>query len=234
MAAFAKGGAMHWPGEGDEAAGGAGLAGGWLPAGTLESLIELNELSLALMAEQTALRGSAAGALLRQVGELWRVMDACARRRAAACPYLLVDAGFTDPARWGRPGALGVGDAGHPVYASFFSVPGATALARLVFTYAWHLARAQEAAARLLLGMSAPCALAIARLSVREVHVLAESHPQWLKPRWPERLGAWRELLVAASAGEGEPLERARRHGVTLLAAEVRNTPSVRAAPGAH
>jgi hypothetical protein len=186
------------------------------------------------MAEQGAVRGATPGPLLRQVGEQWHAMDAAARRRAAACPYLLVDAGFTDPARWRRAGALGVGDAGHASYASFFSVPGATALARLVFTYAWHLARAENAAARLLLGMSAPCARAIAPLSVRQVHLLAESHPEWLKPRWPERLGAWRELLAAASAGEGEPLERARRHGVTLLAAEVRGALSARAVPRAH
>jgi hypothetical protein len=106
------------PGEG------ASLVVGWLHPETLESLLELNELCLALLAEQAAARTTPASLLLREVGELWRVLDAPARRRAAACPYLLVDAGFADPLRWRQPAALGVGDSGQPDYTTFFTVPG--------------------------------------------------------------------------------------------------------------
>ncbi|HEY0766370.1 MAG TPA: hypothetical protein VGD47_00315 [Steroidobacteraceae bacterium] len=193
---------------------------GWLRPGTLESLVELNELCLGLLAEQAAARTTQVSPLLRQVEEL--LLDAAARRRAAACPYLLLDAGFADPLRWRRPAALGVGDTGHAAYTTFFTVPGATEVARLVFTYAWHLARSQSAAARLLLGMPAPCAALIGHHSLRQIHALAETHPEWLKPRWPARVQVWRELLLAAAAGEAAALERARLHGLTLLAAEVR------------
>ncbi|HXO15764.1 MAG TPA: hypothetical protein VN835_05430, partial [Steroidobacteraceae bacterium] len=55
-----------------EAAGeGASLVAGWLRPETLESLLELNELCLALLAEQAAARTAPASLLLRQVGELW-------------------------------------------------------------------------------------------------------------------------------------------------------------------
>src|ERR1700704_5084274 len=81
------------PGEG------ASLVAGWLHPGTLESLLELNELCRALLGERAAARNVQASLLLREVGELWRVLDAAARRRATACPYLLVDAGFADPLR---------------------------------------------------------------------------------------------------------------------------------------
>src|SRR6202049_4590484 len=91
------------PGEG------ASLVAGWLHPETLESLVELNELCLALLAEQAAARTAPASLLLRQVGELWRVLDAAARRRAAACPYLLVDARLADPPRWRPPAARGGG-----------------------------------------------------------------------------------------------------------------------------
>jgi len=215
------------PGEG------AGLVAGWLHPETLESLVELNELCLALLAEQAAARTAQASLLLRQVGELWRVLDAAARRRAAACPYLLVDAGFADPQRWRQPAAVGVGDAGQAAYTTFFTVPGATGVARLVFTYAWHLARSQSAAARLLLGMSAPCAALIAHYSLRQIHALAETHPHWLKPRWPARVQVWRELLLAAASGEAPVLERARLHGLTLLAADARGSLPERADAGA-
>src|SRR5256884_3733522 len=164
-----------------------GLAERWLHPETLESLVELNELCLGLFAEQAGGRCAQPSLLLRQVGELWRLLDAAARRRAAACPYLLVDAGFADTQRWRQPAPLGVGDAGEAAYSTFFTVAGANEVARLVFTYAWHLARAQGAAARLLLGMSAPCAALIAHLSLRQVHSLAQTHPHWLRPRWPAR-----------------------------------------------
>jgi hypothetical protein len=200
------------------------LVGGWLQPETLESLVELNELCLGLLAEQAAVRCAQPSLLLRQVGELWRVLDIAARRRAAACPYLLVDAGFADPQRWRQPAPLGVGDTGEAAYSTFFTVPGTIEVARLVFTYAWHLARAHRAAARLLLGMSAPCAALIGHLSLRQLHSLAETHQAWLKPRWPARVQVWRELLLAAASGEAPVLERARLHGLTLLAADARGS----------
>jgi hypothetical protein len=208
------------------------VAGGWPPRETLESLLELNELSLGLLAEQAAARGPQPGLLLRQFAELWRVMDCAARRRAAACPYLLVDAGFADPQRWRHAAPPGVGDGAYPGYTSFFSVPGATQLARLVFTFAWHLAISQHAAARLLLGMSAPCAQLISQYSVREIYALAEARTHWLRPRWPARVGVWRELLLAAAAGDGAEFARARLHGLTLLAAGVRGAQPQREPPG--
>jgi len=210
-----------------------GLAERWLHPETLESLVDLNELCLALFAEQAAVRTAQASLLLRQVGELWRVLDAAARRRAAACPYLLVDAGFADPLRWRQPAPLGVGDGGKAAYTTFFTVPGATEVARLVFTYAWHLARSQSAAARLLLGMSAPCAALIGHHSLRQIHALAETHQAWLKPRWPARVQVWRELLLAAASGEAPVLERARLHGLTLLAADARGSTPERGDAGA-
>jgi hypothetical protein len=221
--------------ETEDAAAGedAGLVEGWLRPETLATLLELNEMSLAVLAEQAAARGAPTSLLLRQLGEPWRSLDAAARRRAAGCPYLLLDAGFSDPPRWQRPAALGVGDADRGAYSTFFTVPGATELARLVFTYGWHLARSQSAAARLLLGMSAPCAALIAQWSLRQVQALAEAHAEWLKPRWPARIEVWRELLRAAAAGDADALERARLHGLTLLAAEVRGSLPVRSATGA-
>src|SRR2546429_7060109 len=102
-----------------------GLAERWLHPETLESLVELNELCLGLFAEQAAVRCAQPSLLLRQVGELWRLLDAAARRRAAACPYLLVDAGFAHPQRWRQPAPLGVGDAGEAPHRTIFTLGGA-------------------------------------------------------------------------------------------------------------
>ena len=209
---------MEAGGEGEQP----GLAASWLRAETFESLVELNEQCLELLAEQATVRAAQTDLLLRQIGELWRTLDAAARRRAAACPYLLVDAGFADPHRWHAAAAHHVGDREQLSYIGFFTVARATGVARLVFTYAWYLARTHNAAARLILGMPAHCTHAISACTLRQIHDLAERHPEWLKPRWPARLKVWRELLLAAASGEGVALERARMHGLQLLAAEAR------------
>ncbi|HUJ53234.1 MAG TPA: hypothetical protein VLX08_06745 [Steroidobacteraceae bacterium] len=209
---------------------GSALAAAWLRPETIESLVELNEMCLGLLAEQAAARGVASSLLLREVAELWDGLDANARHRAAACPYLLLDAGFADPPRWRAATAPEVGDA-NGAYGSFFTVPATAEVARLVFTYAWHLARSQSAAARVLLGMPAPSAALISHYTLRQIHALAERRPDWLKPRWPSRVQVWRELLLAAASGEAGALERARLRGLTLLAAEARPTPPRWSAP---
>jgi hypothetical protein len=208
--------------DGRAASEGARLAAAWLRPETLETLRELNELALTLLAEQAAAPGAPTSALLRQVGESARALEPQARRRAGACLYLLLDAGFADAQRWRRAVSLQVGDCGRAAYGAFFTVPGTIEVTRLVLTYAWHLARSEGAAARLLLGMRAPCAVLIAACTLRQIHALAEGHPEWLKPRWPARPQVWRELLAAAAAGDARALEQAHMHGLTLLAAESR------------
>ncbi|HYM27295.1 MAG TPA: hypothetical protein VET66_04050 [Steroidobacteraceae bacterium] len=213
--------------ENDDGVTEAGGVLAWLHDGTLESLREVNESCLGLLAEEARLRGAPDAPLLRQVGELWRALDAGARRRAAACPYLLFDAGFAEPLCW-RPQAVQVGEAGRALYTAYFTAAAAEPVTRLVVTYGWHLARAQGPAARLLLGMPGPCAALIARHTLPQIQALAEAHPQWLRPRWPARVQVWRELLLAAAGGESGALERARLRGLTLLAAEARRGSAAR------
>jgi hypothetical protein len=216
---------MRLQGETGSGASGEGSApaAAWLRPEMFDSLLELNESCLALLAEQAAARAASSSLLLRLVAELWGGLDASARRRAAACPYLLLDAGLADPLRWRAATAPEVGDA-NGGYGSFFTVPATTEVARLVFTFAWHLARSHSAAARVLLGMPAPSATLIAQYTLRQIQTLAVRRPEWLRPRWPSRVAVWRELLLAAASGEAPALERARLRGLTLLAAEVRLT----------
>ena len=198
------------------------LTAGSTRSEAFDSLVELNGQCLELLADQAYAQPTPGSLLLRQVGDIWRTLDAAARRRAASCPYLLVDAGFSDPSRWQWLQAQHVQEPAPAPYASFFTVPRASAVARQVFMYAWHLAQSKNTAAQLLLGMPLYCTNLISSCTLPQIHTLAERHPEWLRPRWPSKVKVWRELLLAAASGEVVALENARMHGLQLLAAEFR------------
>lgn len=189
----------------------------------LGSLVELNEQCLGLLAEQAAAQPTHGNLLLRQVGDLWYSLDRAARQRAAACPYLLVDVGLTDPQRWQRFHAPQVNLPPPVPYGGFFTVPQAASVAKQVFTFAWHLASKRSVAALLHLGASERCAQLISACTVTQILQLADQHPEWLRPRWPTKVRVWRNLLLAAASGDGVALERTRMQGFQLLAGEIRS-----------
>ena len=87
---------LHCGIQGSHVSESALLAPGWLRPETLDSLLELNEMAFALLVEQAGERPAPGGALVGAVAGVWRRLDCAARRRAASCPYLLLDAGFAD------------------------------------------------------------------------------------------------------------------------------------------
>jgi hypothetical protein len=192
----------------------------WLRREMLESLTEVNHRCLGLLAEQAAACGPQGQPVLRQVGELWRSLDERSRWQAAACPYLLVDAFFGEPRRWQWLSATRVGDGQCAPYTSFFTVPQTATVARMVFVYAWALVGSHSTGARLLLGIHPLCASSLRACTVAQVHELAERYSGWLRPRWPQREGLWRQMLMAAARGDAVALERSRMQGLQMLAAE--------------
>jgi hypothetical protein len=192
----------------------------WLRAETLAALAELNEQCLEMLARQCSLSPSAP--LIRETAPLLRRMDLDARHRAAACPYLLFDAGFADQQRWSWVSGNCVRDIESPDGPPFFTLAQTRSMTRLVLTFAWHLARSQNAAARLLLGMTGHCTRLFAVCTLRQMHDLAEWHPEWLQPRWSARPQFWRELLISATTGDNAAMEQARLRGLQLMAAETR------------
>ena len=195
---------------------------GWACAEPLKTLADLNEQCLDLLTEQALLRAATAPALLGDLTDLWSRLDANSRGRAAACPYLLMDAGFADPQRWRWIGTQRISDREVTAFAAFFSVARLPKVANQVFAHAWYIARTQPLGAPLYLGMPAQCLSLFRSCTMRQITELADQHAGWLRPRWVTRIGFWRDLLEAAIANDGLALERARLQGVQLLAAELR------------
>ncbi len=191
-------------------------------AETLRTLQELNEQCLELLCEQAMLHAPNAPPIFRELIDLWSQLDVAARRRAAVCPFLLIDAGFADPYRWKWVGANCVGDREPLPYATFFTGNSAIRVAHQVFTNAWYIVRTQPIGASLFLGMPQHCVNLLKACTMRQVTELANKHAGWLRPRWAGRVRVWRELLLAASSPQGVALEMARLHGVQMLAMELR------------
>jgi hypothetical protein len=101
-------------------------------------------------------------------------------------------------------------------------VDGAVEVMRLVMTHAWHFARSEPTAARLLLGVSANNLGVIGGCTLSRLTRLAEMRSGWLRPRWENRPRIWRDLLRCARAGDSGALERLRVRGLQLLAADAR------------
>jgi hypothetical protein len=191
----------------------------WLGAATLESMAEVNEEALALLRAQCK-AGGAQAPLIQDVGDTLLNLDAASLRRAAGSAVLLVDAGFADGSRWSDAIVGGVNDRQSPALEPFFTVEAAVRVMRLVTTQAWHLARSEPAAARLLAGLSATNVAVIGGCTLNRLIVLAESRAQWLRPRWENRPRVWRDLLRTAADGDSGALERLRVRGLQLLAAD--------------
>lgn len=187
-----------------------------------DSLVELNAQCLELVSDQARAQAPHGSACLRQVAEIWPTLDAGARRRAASCPYLLVDAGFSDPTRWRWFEDRQVNDLAPKPYKPFFTVPRASAVTQQVFMYAWHLAQSHDVTAQILLGIPMHCTHLISGCTLPRIHELAEQHPDWIRPRWLNQVKVWRDLLLAATSGEVVALENARMHGLQIIAGEWR------------
>jgi hypothetical protein len=188
----------------------------------LSSLAELNSQCLELLSEQALTQPVQANLFLHHIGEIWRSLDEQSRRRVASCPYLLLDPGFCDPGHWHWLDERRVNEAPPTPYNTFFTVPRAATVARQIFIYVWHLVQSKNLTAQLLLGVPTPCARLISGCTLRQVHGLAERHPDWLRPRWPNKIKLWRELFLASASGEAAALESAYLYGLQLLAGELR------------
>jgi hypothetical protein len=193
----------------------------WLGAETLESVLEVNEQVLALLHAQ-CLAGDNRPPLSREVNDLLVNLDQRSLQRAAATAVLLVDVGFADPGLWSAAVIGAVNDRVQMEPTPFFTVDGSVALMRLVMAHAWHLARSQPAAARLLLGFSAANLAVIGGCTLSRLTRLAETRSHWLRPRWENRPAVWCDLLRMAGNGESGALKRMRARGLQLLAADAR------------
>lgn len=191
----------------------------------LAPIIEINERMLEQL--HTAACVARAAHSVQDIPELlqrllhdWCALDAAAQHRLAQCPYVLIDAGLDDPLRWQSSGALAVHETAEPRHrgAGLWMGEAWLALVRRTLLLAWHMARAQPLAARVLLGMGAASAECFAARRLADLDELAAQEAGRVCPRWHHQPQVWRQLL-RASHGSVQELRWTQLRGLQLLAA---------------
>lgn len=198
----------------------------WTGAEALDLVHELNEHCLEMLeklAERPAeeIRVDSAFQIVKLHRDLWSRLDHMARRRAAGCPFLLVDVNFQNEPWW-RSAQDGRSEPdGGAVTASFFPAKVARELMGETLMLAWLTARSDRRTATLLLGLAPAVADIIASLRPREIRRIIARHSGQLRPRWEASPQFWQRLLMAATGGTDTSLIDVHLNGLQLLGAEL-------------
>jgi hypothetical protein len=198
-----------------------------LPVGSwddaqLAPIAEVNEQTLQILRTMaTEPRGEghcrALPRLVSTLREDWRRLDVKGQRRLSGCPYLLLDAQFSQSACWDQVLFAGVKDA-PPRSGGYFTGRAGVALIRRSLLLAWHLARSNRLMATITLGLTPAVAERIAASRLNDLEAIAERTPPWIVPRWENRPAVWQQLMTAARSPHPLALRQAQLRGLQLLA----------------
>jgi hypothetical protein len=196
----------------------------WLPSQGVDPgpLAELNGECLGLLAIRTV-EGEAGQPLPPLLDSLrcqWTDLASHAVRRLSVAPFSLFDAGFALAPRWLELRSSGVHDSSHRSVPPYFEPVAARSITRRMLVYGWHLARSRPRAACLVFGATTAAVESLAACSLSALEAAAERNADALRPRWPNQVRFWRELLAAASAGADRRLHELLLGGIQRLAAD--------------
>jgi hypothetical protein len=186
----------------------------------LQPLQEINERCLELLAR--AARGGRTGAFpfVLPLRDLLLQMTPKVRKRAAANGFLLVDLEFANALWWLSVTSRRGRCAPTPRGRGGFHRAAAVQLARATLMLAWHSLRADPRSA-CMLGISSEVGELIARCSLTELDRIAGRCFPHMRPRWEDRPGVWRQLLLSAQQPDLRRLRETNVRAVQLITGEL-------------
>jgi hypothetical protein len=197
----------------------------WTGAQTLDFVYALNERCLQLLGRRVTEedRGFPECDTLEiraAFKKLWFALDEPARRRAAKCPFLLIDIRFQNE-KWWRAVADGATfDDAKISGPSIFPAEPARELSAETLTVAWHTARSDSRIASQVLGLATGVVDIVASLGPREIQRIAARLSHQLRPRWESNPEFWEQLLRTAVGGDATSMSDFHLHGLQLLGGE--------------
>lgn len=179
---------------------------------------EVNERCIAMLVEAGKASRDATRGLVADLHDLLQTVSPLRRGRAAQRAFLLVDLQFGDIQWWAGGASADVHASRLSAAHTYFPRTQAVRLARATLTLAWHSVRSDQRNSHVVLGMTQPVAEIISRLRFEEIDRIAERRSKYIRPRWSDRPGIWREIL----SGSSELSQRhADLHGLQLLTGEL-------------
>ena len=127
-------------------------------------------------------------------------LDTAERAAMSQCGVLLADAGFSMPHRWSgeipeRSMHRVAEEAPH-----WLAPERDSSLAHSTLLVAWYVVRISPAVADILLGMPRAVSVSFVKYSIRDLALIAQTHPGLIVPRWAHRTDIWDDLLALATA----------------------------------
>jgi hypothetical protein len=187
---------------------------------------ELNERCIELLVNCARSSHPAPFAIVNSVRDLLRTSSPSIRHKAAQRGFLLLDMDFADKDWWSalkhEPERRFRLTSGRESFPRRTAVP----LARATLMTAWEGIRVDADAACIALGMLREVATVISTMQVTEFDAIAYRHFRRLTPRWADRPGIWRQLLLAAASEKTACTRDADLHALQLIAGDVRRVES--------
>jgi hypothetical protein len=193
-----------------------------VPPDLLVPLHEVNERCLELITLIAKLDPHEAPfTLITPLRSLLRGTKPVVRRRAARQPFALIDMEFRDRDWWHAVKSKPARAWKERSWRGSSPKRPAVQLAHTTLMLAWHMTRADPAAAAIVFGMQRDVVRTIATLPLSDIDVIAERHFRHLRPRWEDRPDLWRELLVAAHADDEAAMRDFAVRALQLLAGDI-------------
>ena len=192
----------------------------WKGARSLKLAQELNSRCIDLLCDCAAMPFvEGLPMMLRANRNLWCQLNAQARWRLAAFPFVIVDVRFRDEVWWRGKGKM-QGVAEPPLPDAFLREPRESLLLETLM-FAWQVAREDPRVAQILFAMTQPVAHLISSLAMQDIRTVAIERSNCLRFRWDDNAQLWRELLVAVATDNEEALEELRLHAKLLFCGDL-------------
>jgi hypothetical protein len=197
----------------------------WTGAQTLEFVYALNERCLQVLGKRVTEEDCVFPEcdkveLMTGRKKLWLDLNDAALRRAAKCPFLLIDMRFQNE-MWWREVGNGSDSYGDNSGLNVFPTESARELSAETLTLAWHTARLDARIATQVLGLSPRVVAIIASFGPREVQRISTRHAHHLRPRWGSDAAFWEQLLRTAVDDNAASLSEFHLHGLQLLGGDL-------------
>ena len=145
-------------------------------------------------------------------------LEPAACDRVAQCPFTLFSLEMDTPLRWRPLIDTARRESGSIVHDAQHAERDAVASAALCLT--WHLAQGHVTCARAVMGVHVAVAEALRALPIANLPVLAALASPLLRPRWPDSVHFWGDLLRDAATPAVPELTRTYLYGRQRIAAE--------------